>query len=124
MFGYVRTDRAELKVREDNYYRGAYCGLCRAMGSCTGQCSRMALNYDFVFLALIRLSLNETEVSFAQKRCLVHPLTRRNVMLRNAELDYAAAAAAILSLLRLIRIHPCCVRTCQTSWVKTFPKRS
>ena len=97
MFGYVRTDRAELKVREDNYYRGTYCGLCRAMGSCTGQCSRMALNYDFVFLALVRLSLNETEVSFAQKRCLVHPLTRRNVMLRNAELDYAAAAAAILN---------------------------
>ena len=97
MFGYVKVDRAELKVREYEYYRGTYCGLCRAMGKCTGQCSRMALNYDFVFLALVRLSLSESDVTFAQKRCLAHPWTRRNVMLRNAELDYAAAAAAILN---------------------------
>lgn len=97
MFGYVRVHRAELKVREDEYYRGTYCGLCRAMGACTGQCSRMTLNYDFVFLALVRLSLSGESVSFEQKRCLAHPLKKRNSMKRNRELDYAAAAAAILS---------------------------
>lgn len=96
MFGYVRVNRAELKVREDEYYRGTYCGLCRAMGTCTGQCSRMTLNYDFVFLALVRLALSGEAVSFEQKRCLVHPLKKRNSMKKNRELDYAAAAAAIL----------------------------
>ncbi|MBQ8345458.1 MAG: hypothetical protein IJY42_04230 [Clostridia bacterium] len=96
MFGYVTAERTELKVREDRYYQGLYCGLCRSMGRCTGQCSRMALSYDFTFLALVRLSLNETEVRFVPKRCLAHPLTKRPVMLPNEELEYAAAAAALL----------------------------
>lgn len=97
MFGYVLVNRAELKVREDEYYKGAYCGLCRAMGTCTGQCSRMTLNYDFVFLALTRLSLTGEEISFSQKRCLAHPFKKRNSMNANSQLSYAAAAAAILA---------------------------
>ena len=32
MFGYVRPYRPELRVREDEYYKGTYCGLCKAMG--------------------------------------------------------------------------------------------
>ena len=99
MFGYVKVNSSELRVKEHELYRGTYCGLCRAMGKCTGQCSRMTLSYDFVFLALVRIVLEgrEREVSFEQRRCLVHPLTKRNVMKRNASLDYAAFAAAILN---------------------------
>ena len=37
MFGYVKTVRGELRIREYEYYRASYCGLCRAMGKCTGQ---------------------------------------------------------------------------------------
>ena len=54
MFGYIRTDVPEMRVRENEYYRAVYCGLCRAQGKCTGQCSRFTLNYDIVFLALLR----------------------------------------------------------------------
>ncbi len=59
----------------------------------------MTLSYDFVFLALVRIVLEgrEGDVSFEQKRCFVHPLTKRNVMKRNASLDYAAFAAALLN---------------------------
>ena len=57
MFGYVRARRADLLVRQDALYRGIYCGLCREMGRCTGQCSRLTLSYDMVFLYLIRASL-------------------------------------------------------------------
>ena len=97
MFGYIKTNSAELKVKEYELYRGAYCGLCRSMGKCTGQCSRMSLSYDFAFLVAARLCLTDTEVSFSQKRCLVHPLKKRNVMDRNAQLDLCARAAAILA---------------------------
>lgn len=97
MFGYVKVNSAELKVKEYEFYRGTYCGLCRSMGKCTGQCSRMALSYDFVFLALVRLALSGDKVSFKQKRCFVHPLKKRNSMLRNSALDYCANAAAILN---------------------------
>ncbi|MBQ8818996.1 MAG: hypothetical protein IJZ83_10475 [Clostridia bacterium] len=96
MFGYVKVNSAELKVKEYELYRGAYCGLCRSMGKCTGQCSRMSLSYDFAFLVAVRLCLTDTKMSFSQKRCFVHPLKKRNVMDRNEQLDLCAHAAAIL----------------------------
>ena len=97
MFGYVKVNSAELKVREHEIYKGAYCGLCRSMGKCTGQCSRMSLSYDFAFLVMVRIALTDTNVSFSQKRCLAHPLKKRNVMDRNDQLDVCAYAAAILA---------------------------
>lgn len=101
MFGYVKTYTPELKVIEHEYYKAAYCGLCRSMGKCTGQCSRMTLSYDFAFLALIRLALNGEDVSFARRRCIAHPLHKRKMMERNAQLDYCAYAAALLTYHKL-----------------------
>ncbi|MBQ7383792.1 MAG: hypothetical protein IJV72_03265 [Clostridia bacterium] len=101
MFGYVKTYTPELKVADYEYYRGAYCGLCRAMGKCTGQCSRMTLSYDFAFLALLRLSLSGEDVSFSRRRCIAHPLRKRKMMERNRELDYCAYAAALLTYHKL-----------------------
>ena len=102
MFGYVKVNSPELKVKEYEYYRGAYCGLCRSMGKCTGQCSRMTLNYDFVFLAVFRIGLEKTRVEFEQKRCLVHPLKKRNSMKKNSVLAYCANAAAILNYHKIV----------------------
>ena len=56
----------------------------------------MALSYDFAFLVMVRLSLADTKMSFSQRRCLAHPMKKRNVMDRNDDLDYCARAAAIL----------------------------
>ncbi len=97
VFGYVKVNSAELKVKEYEMYRGAYCGLCRSMGKCTGHCSRMALSYDFVFLVMTRLCLTDTQPSFTPRRCIVHPLRKRSVMDANAQLDLCAYAAAVLS---------------------------
>lgn len=97
MFGYVKVNSPELKVKEYELYRGVYCGLCRAMGRCTGHCSRMTLSYDFAFLASVRLILTDTPISFSQRRCLAHPLKKRNSMDQNDQLDYCARAAAVLS---------------------------
>ena len=97
MFGYIRTVRAELRVREYEYYRASYCGLCRSMGKCTGQCSRFTLSYDFAFLANVRMALTETVPTFRRRRCIAHPLRRRVMMERNEQLDYTADASAILA---------------------------
>jgi len=104
MFGYVKVNNAELKVKENELYRATYCGLCRSMGKCTGQCSRMTLNYDFVFLALVRIVLEgrEEQIEFERKRCFVHPFTKRGVMKRNPVLDYSAFAAALLNYHKLV----------------------
>ena len=97
MFGYVRTERGELRIREYEYYRASYCGLCRAMGKCTGQCSRMLLSYDFAFLANVRMALCELTPIFRKRRCAVHPLRGRAMMESNEQLEYCAAATAILA---------------------------
>ena len=102
MFGYVKVTQAELKVKEYEFYRGVYCGLCRSMGKCTGQCSRMALSYDFAFLAIVRLALTGEEISFERKRCGVHPLRKRSVMSQNPQLEFCAYAASILNYHKLL----------------------
>ena len=102
MFGYVRTVNAELKVKEHDLYKATYCGLCRSMGKCTGQCSRMTLNYDFVFLALVRYAISPCEVKFKGRRCLAHPFFKRDSMEQNEILDYSAKASAILNYQKVL----------------------
>lgn len=97
MFGYIRAARPELRVREAEYYQSTYCGLCRSMGKCTGQCSRFTISYDFAFLAQVRMALAGTHPDFRRRRCIAHPFRRRRMMERNAELDFCARAAAILA---------------------------
>ena len=97
MFGYIRTYAPELKVREHESYRAAYCGLCREMGRCTGCTSRLTLSYDFVFLTLLRLCVTGEEPSFRSRRCAVHPLRRRPSMESNQALSHCARCAALLN---------------------------
>ncbi len=97
MFGYIRTDVPELRVRENEYYRAVYCGLCRAQGKCTGQCSRFTLNYDIVFLALLRLAIEVKQVEIARGRCIAHPFRKRAYVKFCEPLAYCSYAAAILT---------------------------
>ena len=97
MFGYIKTAQRELRIREYEYYRASYCGLCRTMGKCTGQCSRMLLSYDFAFLANVRMMLTKTEPTFKKRRCIAHPFHPRMMMEPNEQLAYCADATAILA---------------------------
>ncbi len=97
MFGYVRVHKPELKVKEYELYRSAYCGLCRSMGKCTGQCSRMTLSYDFAFLALVRMTLLSESISIGKKRCIAHPLHKKTYVKNNPSLEFCSGAAAILN---------------------------
>ena len=97
MFGYVRALRDDLTVRQDTLYRAAYCGLCKEMGRCTGQCSRMTLSYDMVFLYLVRAALTSTRPHAKKGRCLLHPFRARPMLVQDAELSYAARVSALLA---------------------------
>jgi len=96
MLGYIKTDSRELRLREYEYYRALYCGLCKRMGKCTGNCSRMTLSYDFVFLAAVRLAITGEKPVMQKGRCLLHPFRKRMMAKGNDALDYAADASAIL----------------------------
>ena len=97
MFGYIKPLVPELKVSEYEYYRGVYCGLCRTLGKCTGQTSRFALNYDLVFLALVRMAVSGGDFSFSTHRCLVHPLKKRRMADVCNELEFCAYATGVLT---------------------------
>lgn len=97
MFGYVKPLVPELKVAQYEVYRAAYCGLCRAMGHVTGQTSRLTLSYDLVFLAAVRMILEETEPEFEKHICLAHPTKKRSIMKDNSALRYTAAMSAVLA---------------------------
>jgi len=97
MFGYVRADKPEMRLREYEYYRGVYCGLCRSLGKCGGQCARMTLSYDFAFMALVRMAIEECPPTFKARRCIAHPTKKRPMAETNAVLEFCAAASLLLS---------------------------
>ena len=96
MFGYVKPFIPELKVKEHELYKGIYCGLCRAMGSETGQLSRLTLSYDFALLTIVRLLATGADVSFSRGRCVAHPVKPRLYAESCGELRYSARVSALL----------------------------
>lgn len=102
MFGYVKPLSSELLVREYDFYRASYCGVCRAMRKETGFLSSLSLSYDVVFLALCRMLLTDRQVHCRHKRCIAHPLKKRPCLSGNEALSYAARASAMLSYEKLL----------------------
>ncbi|MGM9632196.1 MAG: DUF5685 family protein [Eubacteriales bacterium] len=97
MFGYVLTDKPSLRIREFDYYRATYCGLCHAMGKCTGCISRLTLSYDMTFFVLLREMLDGVNVEFEKKRCPRHPLRAIDTVKTNPELRYCAYVSGIMT---------------------------
>ena len=96
MFGYILPQFSELKVKEAEFYRSVYCGLCRTMGKTTGQCSRFTLSYDMTFLVLLRLALTGETAGFERFRCPVHPIVPRVGMSTCRALTFSATASGLL----------------------------
>ena len=101
MFGYVRPYTPELLVKDNELYRATYCGLCRTMGKTTGKLSKLALSYDFVFLALLRFAVRGEKVEVKLHRCPVHPFKKRPMLEVNDDLVYSARTSTILTRLKL-----------------------
>lgn len=78
MFGYIRPLKLELKIRDFELYKAVYCGLCHSMRKKYGLLSRMLINYDVTFFALLRLSLGGECGGFCKKRCIVNLFKKRS----------------------------------------------
>ncbi len=102
MFGYVKPVKPELLVKEYEFYRATYCGICRAMKRHTGAFSNITLSYDSVFLALLRmLYVEDSDIGAEQRRCIAHPMKRRYMLKENAAIEYTARAFAILTYYKM-----------------------
>ena len=97
MTGYIRPETGELKVSDYEYYKAAYCGLCRRMGKICGGSSRITLSYDMVFLYFTRLALMNESPDIKKRSCPYNPVLRKNMAENSEQLDYAACVSVILS---------------------------
>ncbi len=73
MFGYIKTNRPELKVRDDEIYKAVYCTLCRAIGKRCGLIGRMFLSYDVTFMLIVLTALRQECSPFVKMRCPFNP---------------------------------------------------
>lgn len=97
MFGYVKINKPEMKVKEYEAYRGLYCSLCRSLGKNFGVLSRLTLSYDITFLLLVRLSLGLTVPEFRKGRCPFSPSKKCNYCINGEEeLRFSAAVSMML----------------------------
>ena len=102
MFGYVRINKGELKVKEYEAYRGIYCSLCRALSKRYGVLSRLILSYDMTFFAMVRLSKDGVLPEFQPGRCPFNPTKRCNYCSNAAaQFDYVCAVSVLMFYYKL-----------------------
>ncbi|GAB6160395.1 DUF5685 family protein [Howardella ureilytica] len=89
MYGYIRINEPELKVKELSVYRGAYCGLCDSLVKRHGRIAQMTLEHDMTFLVLLLEGLYEPKISHMSGRCIIHPIQRHRFD-KSEITDYAA----------------------------------
>ena len=86
-----------MKVREFELYKSFYCGLCKTMGKKISRLSRLTLNYDMVFLALLRVLLKGEKIENTAFRCKLKPTKKRHFVISGESLLYSACVAANLA---------------------------
>ena len=97
MFGYIRPLECELRVREQQEYRGVYCGLCKSIGRRFGQLERLTLSYDCTFLALSLFAIAGGE-TFSRGNCGPRIYRgKRPIADASPVLDYAADVNVLLA---------------------------
>lgn len=100
MFGYVRAREDALSSEERQSYEAVYCGLCRRMGERYGRFSRLFLNYDFVFLAMLLAPAGEC-CPASCKRCELHPVKGKPAYEGDGWMEAAAGESVILAYWKL-----------------------
>lgn len=96
MFGYVKIDKLELKVRDYEVYSGFYCGVCHELGKRYGIKGQISLNYDLTFLAILLSALYDNKLHKCEERCMVHPF-KKHTRLNNCFTAYAADMNILLT---------------------------
>ena len=101
MFGYVNVYKPLLKDADFNTFKMYYCGLCKQLGNSYNQAIRLSLSYDFTFLAILLDSLTDEQCSTAFQPCIKHLSKKRNIIINNDCINYAAAMSVALNYFKL-----------------------
>lgn len=97
MFGYIITNKAEMKFKEFDVYHAYYCGICRELKRKYGALGQISLSYDMTFLAILLTSLYEPKTEVGSCKCIAHPF-ERHAFRTNIYTEYAADMNALFAL--------------------------
>ena len=101
MYGYIRPNQDELRIREYTEYRAYYCGLCKCLSAEYGEISRSVLSYDCTFIALLLSGLAGTD-DVQKRRCVYKPLSKpRLTAAADDMLRFAADMDVLLAYYKL-----------------------
>ena len=96
MFGYVRAYKPEMKFCEFDTYKAVYCSLCKTLGKEYGALAQYSLSYDFTFLLMLLLSLEDECCGYTKMRCPYNPLKKcMRLKKENDSLSFTAASLVI-----------------------------
>ncbi len=103
MFGYIKTYKPEMKIREFDAYKAVYCSLCKQLRKDYGFFARFTLNYDYTFLAMIRMAALQSPALVIKGRCPFNPLAKcNNICCDDDSLAYSAAVAMLMVYYKLM----------------------
>lgn len=103
MFGYVKPVISNLLVKEHEFYKATYCGICRSMKKHTGLLSNVTITYDSVLLALVRMAyIPDENLTTRRRRCVAHPFRARPMLDDNPALEYTARSFAVLTYYKMM----------------------
>ncbi len=101
MFGYITPLLDQLTVREYNYFRSYYCGVCMEIKSQYGNLPRMCLNYDLTFIGFLLDGLFEESISISSERCIKHPVNKHFISKSTKALNYVTDLSILFSIYKL-----------------------
>lgn len=101
MFGYIRPNKAELKIKDFVQYRAVYCGLCKTIKRRYGEIPRLSTNYDLTFMAVLLLAFHDQALSVRDERCIVDPIRKHSIAQEHEVLNFTAAVAVLLTAEKL-----------------------
>lgn len=102
MFGYVTVYEKLLSEADFAVFKEYYCGLCKAMGKRCSHLTRLGLSYDITFLALVLSSLGDCITKKEHKSCIAHPLKKRDYIIDDEAINYAADMGVLLGYYKLL----------------------
>ena len=97
MFGYVNIYKDELKVKDYKLWQSYYCGLCKALGKRYNHLTRLGLNYDMTFLAIVIAAATEEQIEIKKEGCFLHPINKRYKVNSPTALSYACDVSIVLT---------------------------
>lgn len=102
MTGYIKAFKPELKMKDYELYRGVYCSECRVLGKLYTPLARLLLSYDFTFLSIVRLAMQDECSAFEKGHCCINPAKKCLKCTETVELERSADMVVIVSYYKLM----------------------